>query len=155
MEARLTPVEWFQQSVHLPFLHDTTRMLFRAYRDAEEECRAKPKEVAHDFRGYLRRALIEERWPLIAQRYAEEGICTSYQPNAASTSFFAHITFGRVVLTESYAETPQTIIRPALFRSTLARPNTKSLFGDDPPPLPTDPLFALMIHGEDPKHKLP
>jgi hypothetical protein len=151
----LTAVQHFWQSVPLPFLHDTTRLLFESYRTAFDECRARPWQVSHDFRGHLRRSLIEERWPAVAERHADDGVRVSYQPNHARTSYYAQVVCGQVVLTQSCVETPETIVRRAEFRNTLARSNQPGLFGDDPPPIPTAPLFALLIHGEDHQRRHP
>ena len=137
------------------FPPDTVRMIFLAYQDAYDETQSLSREVAHDFRGHVRRAKIEERWPAVAQRYAKEGVRCSYQLNHKRTSYFTRITFGRVILTQSYVNTPKSIIRRAEFRRTLARPNYRGFFELDPPPLPDDPLFALLIHGEDWKRRLP
>ena len=146
---------WFSENVHIPFLADTATMMIAAYRDAYDECRSRPREVARDLRGHLRRALIEERWPIVAQRFADEGITVRYRPNHTRTSFYAELRFGRVILTQSYVESPETIIRRAEYRSTLARPNQPDLFCENPPPLPTDPLYAILIHGEDSKQHNP
>jgi hypothetical protein len=148
-------IDLFEHEVPLPFINDTVRLLFEAYPRAFEVCRSMPREVAQDYRGHLRRALIEERWPLVAQRHRSSGVWASYQSNQRRTSYFTQVVCGRVVLTQSCVDTPETIVRRAEFRNTLARSNQRDLFGDDPPPLPSDPLYALLIHGENQRRRQP
>jgi hypothetical protein len=148
MTAAVSPVELFEQCVPLPFIQDSVRLLFETYRQAYEECRPRPWQVAHDLRGHVRRALIEERWPLVAERHQADGIRVAYHPNRKRTSFFTQVTCGRIVLTQSFVEKPETIVRRAEFRNTRARSNQLELFSDNPPPLPDAPLSTLLIHGE-------
>jgi hypothetical protein len=155
MDDYRAPAALFEDTVPLPFLQDTLRMLFAAYRVASDECRELPWEVTHDFRGHVRRKEIEKNWPGVATKYQSDGVYVSYQLNRRKTAYFTQVSCGRVILTESYVATPETIVRRADFRKTFARSNQPTLFGDDHPPLPADPLYALLIHGEDNKARHP
>ena len=66
---------------------------------------------------------------------------TNYRPNRRGTSYYTQVICGPVVLTQSYVDAPEAIVRRAEFRRTLARSNYRSLFGDDPPPPPDSPLL--------------
>lgn len=147
----LTALERF---VPLPFLQDSVRLWFSAYQQAHNECRGMPWQVAHDFRGHRRRAIIEERWPALARQHQSDGVQVLYRPNRKRSSYFAQVACGRLLITQSCVDAPDTIVRRSEFRKTLARPNTRSMF-DDEPILPNQPLYLLLIHGEDTPRRQP
>ena len=146
--------EAVEDALKLPFLHDFVRLVFAAYRQADDECRSLAREVAHDYRGHRRRALIEQGIPGIAARHADQGVSAVYRPNHCNTSYFAQVTSDRVLFTQSCVETPEAVVRRAEFRKTLARSCQPRLFDADEPP-PDSPIYAIAIHGEDHRQRDP
>lgn len=137
-----------EDSLCLPFINDFVRLVIGSYRQAHEECRSFAREVAHDHRGNRRRALIEQGIPAIAQRHKDQGVEACYRPTHNNTAFFAQVKMGRILFTQSCVETPETMVRKAEFRHTLARSFGPSLFDNGVIVPPTAPLYAIGIHGE-------
>lgn len=143
-----------QEALHVPFLNDLCRLVFAAYRQADDECQGLAWQVAHDYRSDRRRCLIEQGLPVIAKPHKDQGINAGYLGNHTGTSYFAQVNCRNVVLTQSFVDSPETMVRKAEFRKTRARNNTPSLFDNDEPPTADAPLYTLLLHGvEDGKRR--
>jgi hypothetical protein len=142
MEALLR--ELAESAYGAPFLRELTRRLGSIYEEAFEELSIEyDAPELHDLLPHVRRAKFERDMRLIATRFGHTGLA---RRNERKTSFHSRITAGNMVLTASAVATPQTIVRHAEFRETLARDNQLSLFVD-----PTEDTgtayYSLYIHG--------
>lgn len=147
MVGPLNLVRIFDRSVPNRFVQETLRCLYSAYRDADAQCRQDfPMPEAHDLRGHLRRAMFERNWRTLATRYLD--LSASAVRNHRRTSYYTQIVSGCVVLTESAVETPEAMVRKAVFRQTLARSAQMVMpFVEHDLPAPDALLYAILLHG--------
>src|SRR5688572_10464160 len=94
-------VQLLNDTVPLPFLKDTIRLLFNASQTAYGECRSLAYEVAHDHRGDRRRALFEGQWPGVARQYRDDGVWAEYRSNRPGTAYYTEVCCGKIILTAS------------------------------------------------------
>lgn len=143
------PAEVFDRHVPGDFVHSTLDVIAKAYREAFERCdRAFEKPECHDLFPHQRRATIERNMRQLA--YQSAGVEAIVAKNSRRTSYHTRIQCGRVVLTQSFVETPETIVRSAEFRKTYGRDQNLWLdydWDDAAIPLPDQPLYAILIHG--------
>ena len=145
---RLT--ELFDSSISNDFLRDTLHCLFAAYQEAWLYCQSSfPPSEAHDLYPVERRARFERSWREVALLH---GLDAQAIVNKSRNAWHTEVRSGAVVLTAAAAPTPNTIIRRAEYRRTLARSNQGYLFG--PPfgpkePEPGDRLYGIVLHGPD------
>lgn len=137
------PINEFREKIPFSFLEDTTQLLFDCYLEAYQNYLKLPKWERRDARSTHRRALFESQWRELAKGYGE--IEATVVPNSKSTAFHTEIGCEGIILVESFVATPQTIVRPAIFRKTLTM-RYQPLFELDEQQ-ESDRLFAILIHG--------
>lgn len=136
----------FHQEVPDQLLLDTGRCLLAAYRDAGMYARENyPGEEAHDVYPHLRRAMFERNWRAMMTRRPK--VTADVMRNEAGNCFHTRVTVGRVVLTASAVEAPNSLVRDAVFRKTLAESSQHHLFRERSLPPPDALLYAIILHG--------
>jgi len=136
----------FHGAVPDEFLVATGKCLLRAYREAFAYARENfPGEEAHDLYPQLRREMFERNWRIVAAR--RKDVLAEVVHNQAKNCFHTRITRGRVVLTASAVEAPNSLVRDAIFRKTLAESSQHHLFGGDRIPPEDALLYGIILHG--------
>ncbi|MBI5970985.1 MAG: hypothetical protein HY884_07510 [Deltaproteobacteria bacterium] len=142
--------EIFNRSVPKKFQESIIECLFDIYPKAYDYCAAKyPQQVAHDLLPHERRAMLETKLPEIAKIHKLEAI---HQLNKTRNSHHAVISAGGIILTASYADSPQSIVRYAEFRKDYAQTNQGHLFRKDISEN-NAPRYAILLHGDDGTNK--
>jgi len=135
------------------YLDDVVDLVVGAYADAYQRCgdRYSPK-VAAELRPHERRAIIEDGWLTLANRYPGQVVAES-SPNRLGSAHHTVVQCGPVLLTASKVDSPDDVPRSALFRNTYAqRPQrVLDLPGIAPPDgyeitYEADGLYGLLIH---------
>ena len=125
------------------------RCILKGYAEAADECLGKYAwEQAHDVRPHIRRAKIEQL--LLGLRSRHHEITAVSTINESNNAYHVRVTSGRVIFTVSAVDSPETTLRHAVFRETLARRYQlplPELGMEEPPPSPDALLYALIIHG--------
>lgn len=153
-----SPMDIFRECIPQDFCHELTRLIVHDYQKAYILCEGQfaPQE-AHDARPHVRRAYIEQDVRNAAQRFTE--IASSVPPNSANNCYHTEIRAGRVVLTISAVDKPETIIREARFRFAYANEWQSAMpfmEQDDFEPASERSVYAVAIHGPNPQDgKLP
>lgn len=125
------------------FLEDLIRLMFSAYRSADEYCVQNfPRDQAADLRPMVRRAMIERDVKPLAESH---DLKANVVRTVKGKAFHTEIRRKNVVLTISAVDTPQSMFRDAAFRKNLASAQM-DLF--DPNSSSADlPLYAVLLHG--------
>ena len=127
-------------------LFDTTQCVIQAYSEAYDECRDNyPGPVAHDLYPDLRRAKFERNWSGRAARFSDVQVTT--ERNAQNNCCHTRVTSGVVVLTASAVEAPQSLVRDAKFRQSLAGASQLEIFSAGSDPKLGDFLYGIVLHG--------
>ena len=136
----------FHTEVPDDLLTDTGRCLLAAYREAFNQVREEfPGEEARDLFPLLRRAMFERNWRTAMGR--RKGVRADAVQNEAGNCFHTRVSIGRVVLTASAVETPEALVRDAIFRKTLAESNQPHLFRGRSVPPKDAMLYGIVLHG--------
>jgi|CXWL01.1.fsa_nt_gi hypothetical protein len=136
----------FLADVPEPVLEDTVRCLTRSYSDSARYCRDNfPAEEAHDLYAHHRRAMFERNWRGRLARYP--GLKISTRTNASRTCYHTEVRAGRVLMTVSAVEAPFEVVRPAVFRQTLALDSQLNIFTEPEAVADDAPLYAIVLHG--------
>ena len=145
----LSPTELrqiFLKDVPEAVVLDTARCLVRTYAESVAYCRDTfPGPEAHDLYPIHRRAMFERNWRGRLARYPELEV--SVESNASGGCYHTEVRVGRVVMTVSAVEAPFEIVRPAVFRKTLARESQLQLFAEPEEPSDDALLYVLLLHG--------
>lgn len=125
---------------------DLLRLVFAAYPMAFEQAEQFPFEEAHDLRPHIRRAAIEAS---LATLPAKQVLTVTTRRNSSGNAFHKELFFGRVVLTHSTIAAPESRIREAQFRQSLARSCNLPMFIEFADAAPDDDglLWAVLVHG--------
>lgn len=150
LELARKPEIVFRKYVPGEFCLAAVKCVNESYEAAFAKCSEWPDPEAHDLRPHERRAFVETGLRDVAGRY---GAVASAQPNCIGNCNHTEIRFGPVILTASFVETPNTVVRSAEFRKTFARSNQLYLFESPAPPSFDDPLYCILLHGvsDDPR----
>ena len=144
----------FWEVVSDDFCRMLTRIIFKDYRKANEhsEEHFAPQE-AHDIRPYLRRSFIEQDVRKAAREFPP--MIASAVLNSVNNCYHTEIRVGRVVLTISAVETPETIVRDARFRLAYANEPQMAMPIIERDDIPTweRSVYALAIHGPNPRQR--
>lgn len=119
------------------------RYLLSAYKEAEDTCLCFPRQPGHDLRPIFRRAAVERNVFNLNERYP--GISVTYVLNDANNCYHAVIRSGRTFLTVSCVDTPNQVVRTAVFRNTYSA--QQDLFLSNEPPPSDNDLYAILLHG--------
>jgi hypothetical protein len=142
--------QMFLKVVPEDFLGDMVRVIVDAYPAAADECFGRyPRAVAHDLVAHVRRAKIESGLQAVADKHREIGLMARDTPNRRSSAFHTLVRAHHIVVTESMVRTPDTPVRRADFRTTYARSSQLSMFVPVSEPDPSEPLYAIVLHGPD------
>jgi hypothetical protein len=123
------------------------RSLLSAYKEAEDECKGFPEEPAHDLRPIYRRAATERNVHRLNGLYS--GVSAEYALNQAKNCYHVIVRSRRAFLTISCVDTPQQLVRTAVFRNLYSA--QQDMFRRDEPPPSVNDLYALLLHG--PSHQ--
>jgi hypothetical protein len=137
------PVPFFLSEVPEVALRATCRFLLSAYKEAEDECKGFPGEVAHDLRPIYRRAAAERNVQRLNGLYT--GVSARYELNVAKNCYHILIRSGRTFLTISCVDNPQQLVRTAAFRNIYSA--QQDLFLREEPPPSENAHYALLLHG--------
>ena len=141
----------FDEYVAQAFLHNTCKMVIEAYENAFEDCESRfDRPEAHDALPILRRALIEQNWRALANRF--QGIRGTARTNKTESNYHTRISAGPVILTESAVDSPSAIVRQAGFRLSYAGAEQQLVLGNLVDSTQGSNLFAILIHGAHPKN---
>lgn len=101
----------------------------------------------HDVLPHIRRAYIDQGLRAVAVAQRLRGGADAAL-NAAGNSYHAEIVAGRTVLTASAVDSPDQMVRHAIFRETLARNPQRALPGLEPAaPAATANLYGIIVYG--------
>jgi len=153
-----SPKDIFREYVPDEFCRELTRIIIRDYQRADTLCDEQfAAQEAHDARPHVRRAYIEQDVRNAARRFTE--MAASVPPNVTNNSYHTEIRAGRVVLTVSAVDNPETIVREARFRLGYAgewQSAMPFMEQDDVQPMSERSVYAIAIHGPNPHdRKLP
>ena len=112
------------------------------------------KFTAHDIIGHERRAYVEQNLYAFAKRYS----LTNSQPrmNHGKNSFHVELVHGAIVLTASSVQSPEQMVRKAVFRDTLARDPQGHLFENEVSSPDLDSLlYGIILYGALPEERFP
>jgi hypothetical protein len=100
---------------------------------------------AHDLRGYIRRAYIQQDLRSVANRW-EPHVTATFERTEKGGSHYTVITAGRLVLTASWIDAPWVMPRSAEFRRQNAE--TLQLNWLRPSVAPADgAVYAILVYG--------
>ena len=112
------------------------------------------KFTAHDLIGHERRAYVEQDLYAFAKRYS----LTNSRPrmNYTKNSFHVELVHGSIVLTASSVQSPEQMVRKAVFRDTLARDPQGHLYENEvSSPDPDSLLYGIILYGALPEERFP
>ena len=125
------------------------RCILKGYAEAADECLEKyAAEQAHDVRPHIRRAKIEQLLAGLPSQHHQIRAVTD--TNDSNNAYHVRVNSGRVTFTVSAVDSPDTVVRQAVFRQTLARRYQlpfPEMGMEQPAPDPDALLYALIIHG--------
>lgn len=137
----------FADSVPTGLLNDFGRLVIEAMRTAWSTGADLPAGIRHDRFSYDFRFNVEVGLLHLGQRYKAEGVTAREAANTVGNWHHSELLFKGVVLTASAVESPDTMVRDARFRRTLAK-NPQLALGtveleEDPP---SDGLYAVLLY---------
>ena len=100
---------------------------------------------AHDLRGYVRRAYIQQDVRSVANRWAPR-VTASFEKTERGGSHYTVVTAGRLVMTASWIEAPWAMPRAAEFRRQNAETRQLSWLRQDETPSDND-VYAILVYG--------
>ncbi len=118
------------------------------YPGAVAHCTARFDEPeAHDLIGDERRARTETSFKQTAEKFAHRGVRVIAQRNKTGSHNHQEARVGPIVLTQSFADSPEAIVQQAGFRETLARSRKISLLEPEVEVPAGDLLYGIVMHG--------
>jgi len=132
------------------------RAVFEDYRAAYDSSYTEyDPQQARDINGHLRRANIERDLLGIGKRFKDLQVKAEFYKNG--TGSYVRLMSGAVILTQSAVQSPDSPVRSAEFRKSLAgNPQLSLNFGgleaaeDD---VPGQYLYVILLHGKDVKDR--
>jgi len=120
------------------------------YPGAVAHCMARFDEPeAHDLIGDERRARTETSFKRTVEKFAHKGMRVIPQRNNSGSHNHQEARVGPIVLTQSFADSPEALIQHAGFRNTLAR--SRNISWLDPDPVVEEAvdelLYGIVLHG--------
>ena len=144
-------VEKTENSINKQFLRNYLKILPQAYSLAYHSCYEKlgiSPYQARDLFPHMRRAILDDLLIKLSAQYTELKVST-YKNDAKNCSY-VRVQSGDVILTANAVTTPLEMVRPALFRVTLARDNRQlELFSKIGTDNYGDFYYANLLHGPD------
>lgn len=131
------------------------RTIFKAYADAAESSKSFSPEERHDLLPQLRRALIERNVRFVGERFKKDGVTVRPCQNAGNNHYHNRIESGRVVLTVHKVDSPDEMVRDAVYRRGYAQSWQYDCLRPDEPPPPDTRLYGLLLHVPDDDYRNP
>ncbi len=132
------------ESLPLEFQRGLLELIHFSYEETELRLASEfDSPQVHDLRGHYRRAAIEKR--LLEWCGNFERMQASLELNSTQNSYHVLVETLRLVLTVSAVETPNTMVRTALFRQTYSY--QMGLWDDGKIPNKNDRLYGIVLHG--------
>ncbi len=118
------------------------------YPGAVDHCLARfDPPQAHDLIGDERRARTETSFKHTAEKFAHRGLRAVSQKNKSGSHNHEEVRVGPIVLTQSFADSPETIVQEAVFRETLARSRKISWLEPETHEPVGELLYGIVLHG--------
>jgi len=141
---------FFNEQVPQEVVAEIARIVGLSYADSAAFAESRWGRLeAKDALSVIRRADIETALTTLGAKFRKRGVSVQKVPNRNVTDWHTEVRCGAVVITQSKTEGPDTAIREAIFRATLAmdcrinmpwaQPTTTT---DD-----ADTLWACVVHG--------
>lgn len=147
----MRPIEVFRSDVPEPYLRSLTAAVIQSYQRADELCNAtfSCPIVRSNSYPFVRRGLIEDSLLAIAAEPRFEGVVGVRQ--AASGSFWNHVetTIRRVVITQNSAADAECHLRPAVYKSDLAKATQLLLWDEEREEAGFGSIFSHLSHGKN------
>lgn len=141
-------IEYIEQYIPPGFWILLAEELEEDYPGAVAHCMGRFDEPeAHDLIGDERRARAETSFKRTAERFAHRGMRVAAQRNKSGSHNHEEARVGPIVLTQSFADSPETIVQQASFRDTLARARAISWLDQDEEQPAGELLYGIVMHG--------
>jgi len=138
----------FFRDIPQQLIIDLGKSVFDSYKVAISHCKQNlAREQAHDTSPHYLRAHIEDKCQKTARKYPN--VWSVPKLNKKKNAYHTEIMSRKVVLTISAVDKPNQFVRPANFRSSLAKGSQLKLeLGIENDNIPDDlKLYALLLHG--------
>lgn len=136
-------IKLVKSEVPMEFLTSWTCSLDNVYQETKSHTSSYYADhVAEDILPYIRRAKAEELLCNTANQYK---IKVSIEKNSAKNWNYTQVRSGKILMTTSYVDAPNKIVRAARFRETLAENQYKLFIPIDDQE--GDSYYAILLHG--------